>query len=153
MTSLFSAITPSDILTSGPITSTGAAIDAAPVAIQTARGLFMLEIVDVAAADTMRVTIAGGFSRQFGNPSAAYAVQSNSGLNSNVTVNNVGTVTAGASQTTMVVTNTATTTEYTLVYIPSVTGSGTNAPTIEITDGAVPAGNVNISTTYLNCGP
>lgn len=152
----YNAINPSNILTVGPVVIGSPDItNLTTNTIQPARGLFRVEINDTAAAPAslLHFVIFGGLSRQFGNPEAIYTVNTTSGLNSaNLTVNDIGTAGTGNAQTTIVVTDDTTTSQYTLIYIPSTTGS-TNLPTIQNTGGAGPGGNVNVSTTYLNCGP
>ena len=143
-------IRPSNLQNS-PTTTIAAAVIGAQNNITPARGLFIVAITDVAAASTFRVTIIGGTNRGFGNPGNAYVALSGSSLNENVVITNVGTHGASLGETTIVVQDATTGSEFTFVYNAYTDGSSL-FPTIQNTAGAVPAGNTLVVTTYLNYG-
>lgn len=151
----FPSVYPSRLLGSKITTTTGALLNAGTVAMPPARGLFVVSIADVAGGSTLRVTIEGGLTRKFNDPANIYTVRTDSPLNENVTVNDVGTAGVSNGETTIDVSDTGgATARYDLVYNAYTFGDSQNFPTITLHAGsAVPAGNVTIQVTYLNCGP
>jgi len=148
MSDYFNAIEPGNTRNSPPLTIGPAAI-INPTNIQAARGLFLVTITDVLAISTIQVVIYGGLSRKFGSPNNIYTALGGSQLNSNVTINNPGAQGPSGGQTTIVITDATTGTQFDLVYDAYTTGS-TLMPTIQNTGGPVPLGNTTVTTIYLN---
>ena len=151
----FPSAKPSRLLGSKTVTTTGALLNAGTVFMPPARGLFVVNINDVAGGSLLSVTIEGGISRKFNDPANIYTVRTDSPLNQNVTINDVGTAGVSNGQTTIDISDTGgATARYDLVYNAYTYGDSATFPTITLHAGsAVPAGNVIIQVTYLNCGP
>ena len=119
-----------------------------PAIFSPARGLFMVVITDVAAASTMIFHVRGGLSRMSSHPDSQYKIAGD-GFSQNTTVISGGVL------STIQVQDTATATQFELIFNSLSRGSPTTlqfAPTIDHIGGDAPVGDTTVQIFTYWCG-